>query len=107
MAHVSEDQVVQFSLGEVQSNKFRATRTLLGRLFTTDQFTMVELRDALRSAWQIKGLLKVSKTQHDLFEITMPNEEAKKWALNRSPWVIKDRLLTFALLDVIDYQGNL
>ncbi|CAL1401725.1 unnamed protein product [Linum trigynum] len=67
----------------------------MGRLFTTDQFTMVELRDALRLAWQIKGLLKVSKAKFDLFEITMPNEEAKKWALNRNPWVIKDKL--FAL----------
>ncbi|CAL1379362.1 unnamed protein product [Linum trigynum] len=26
----------------------------------------------------------------------MPNEETKKWALNRNPWVIKDRLFTLS-----------
>ncbi|CAL1383714.1 unnamed protein product [Linum trigynum] len=36
MAHVSEDQVVQFSLEDVQSTRFRAARSLLGRLFTND-----------------------------------------------------------------------
>ncbi|CAL1370452.1 unnamed protein product [Linum trigynum] len=94
MDHVSEDQVIQFSIDEVQSTKFRATRTLLGRLLTTDQIAILELRDVLIDAWQIKGRVKVSKASHDLFKIMLPNEEAKKWSLKRTPWVIKDKLLS-------------
>ncbi|CAL1401363.1 unnamed protein product [Linum trigynum] len=93
MVHVTEDQVVQFSLDEVQSTKRRASRTVLGRLFTTEQFSKVELRDALVDAWQIKGRVKVSMASHGLFEIMLPNEEAKSWALKRTPWVIKDKIL--------------
>ncbi|CAL1408299.1 unnamed protein product [Linum trigynum] len=94
MVHVSEDQIVQFSLDEVQSTKLRASRTLLGRMFSVDQFSTLELRDALVDAWQIKGRVKVSLASHGLFEIMLPNEEAKTWALKRSPWIIKDKVLT-------------
>ncbi|CAI0376596.1 unnamed protein product [Linum tenue] len=94
MAHVSDDQVVQFSLEEVQSTRFRASRTLLGRLFTNDHVTTMELRGGLLDAWKIRGQLKVMKTKQGLFEIIMPNEEAKQWALSINPWIIKDQLLT-------------
>ncbi|CAL1353287.1 unnamed protein product [Linum trigynum] len=94
MAHVSEDQVVHFSLEEVQSTRFRAARSLLGRLFTNDQVNTGELREELLDAWKIRGQLRVMRAKHGLFEIVLPNEEAKKWALSRNPWIIKDRLLT-------------
>ncbi|CAL1383820.1 unnamed protein product [Linum trigynum] len=93
MVHVTEDQVIQFSLDEVQSTRLRASRTLLGRLFTADQISTLEMREALVDAWQIKGRVKVSMTTHELFEIMLPNVEAKSWALKRSPWIIKDRVL--------------
>ncbi|CAL1395732.1 unnamed protein product [Linum trigynum] len=93
MVHMSEDQVIQFSLDEVQSTKLRASRTVLGRLFTTDQISTLELRDALVDAWQIKGRVRVSTTSHGLFEIMLPNLEAKSWALKLSPWIINDKLL--------------
>ncbi|CAL1395249.1 unnamed protein product [Linum trigynum] len=76
MAHVTDDQVVQFSLEEVQSTRFRASRFILGRLFTNDQISMVELRDELLDAWKIRGQLKVRKTKQGLYEIVLPNEEA-------------------------------
>ncbi|CAL1381613.1 unnamed protein product [Linum trigynum] len=94
MPHVSEDQVLQFSLEEVQSTKFCASCTILGRLFTADQITTLELRADLLDAWQLRGQLKVSRTKHGLFEVVLPNEEAKKWALARTPWIIKDKLFT-------------
>ncbi|CAL1395374.1 unnamed protein product [Linum trigynum] len=94
MAHVTEDQVVHFSLEEVQSTRFRAARSLLGHLFTNDQITTGELREELLDAWKIRGQLRVIRAKHGLFEIVLPNEEAKKWALSRNPWIIKDRLLT-------------
>ncbi|CAL1407965.1 unnamed protein product [Linum trigynum] len=94
MAHIAEEQELEFSLEEVQSMRFRASRTLLGRLFTSDQITTLELRDGLLDSWQLCGQLKVSNAKHGLFEIVLPNEEAKKWALARTPWIIKDKLLT-------------
>ncbi|CAL1381722.1 unnamed protein product [Linum trigynum] len=94
MSHVADEQVVQFSLEEVQSTRFRASRTLLGRLFTNDTISTLQLRDGLLDAWKLRGQLKVLKTKYGLFEIILPNEEAKKWPLARSPWIIKDKLLT-------------
>ncbi|CAI0561278.1 unnamed protein product [Linum tenue] len=64
-----------------------------GRLFTNDQVGTLELRNDLLDAWKIRDQLKVLKTKQGLFEIILPNEEAKKWALSRNPWIIKDRLL--------------
>ncbi|CAL1363030.1 unnamed protein product [Linum trigynum] len=93
MVHVSEDQVFQFSMDEVLSTKVRAARSMLGRLITAEQFSTLELRDAVIDAWQIKGRVKVTKANYELFEIMLPNEEAKNWALKRSPWIIKDKIL--------------
>ncbi|CAL1411320.1 unnamed protein product [Linum trigynum] len=93
MDRAGEDQVVKFNLDEVQSPKFRASRTLLGRIFTGNQLTNTELRDELSDAWQMRGHLRVLRTKHGLIEIVLPSEESKIWVLKRTPWVIKDKLI--------------
>ncbi|CAI0455748.1 unnamed protein product, partial [Linum tenue] len=93
MVRITEDQVVQFSLEEVQSAKFRASRSLLGRLFTDSFVTPAELREALITAWQIKGQLRVSIAKHGLFEIVLPSTEARVWVLKQTPWVVLDAIL--------------
>ncbi|CAI0463612.1 unnamed protein product, partial [Linum tenue] len=93
MVRITEDQVVQFSLEEVQSVKFRASRSLLGRLFTDSIVTPAELREALIVAWQIKGQLRVSLAKHGLFEIVLPSTEARVWVLKQTPWVVLDAIL--------------
>ncbi|CAI0480920.1 unnamed protein product, partial [Linum tenue] len=45
MSRIAEDQVVEFSLEEIQSVKFQTSRTLLGRLFLETKFTPIELRN--------------------------------------------------------------
>ncbi|CAL1397724.1 unnamed protein product [Linum trigynum] len=93
MTRIANDQVVQFSLEEVQSMKFRASRTLLGRLFTNSNTNPADLKEALLVAWQIKGQLRVSITKHGLFEIVLPNTEARGWILKQTPWVVLDAIL--------------
>ncbi|CAL1375139.1 unnamed protein product [Linum trigynum] len=63
MKNVADEQVVQFSLEEVQSARFRASRTILGRLFTKERMTTMELREELLDAWKLRGHLKVSSTK--------------------------------------------
>ncbi|CAL1354009.1 unnamed protein product [Linum trigynum] len=47
MAHVSADQVVQFSMEEVQMTKYRAAHSLLGRLFTVNRISTTELQESV------------------------------------------------------------
>ncbi|CAL1401184.1 unnamed protein product [Linum trigynum] len=93
MARVVEDQVVEFSLDEVQSMKFRTSRTLLGRLFSETTFTASELREGLLETWRVQGNLRVLATKFGLFEIILPSDEMRVWLLKRSPWIVKDRIL--------------
>ncbi|CAL1395836.1 unnamed protein product [Linum trigynum] len=93
MARIVEDQIVEFSLDEVQSVKFRTSRTLLGRVFSENKFTPSELREGLIEAWRVQGNLRVSATKYGLFEIVLPSEETSVWILKRSPWIVKDRIL--------------
>ncbi|CAL1380272.1 unnamed protein product [Linum trigynum] len=93
MTRVTEDQVVEFSLDEVQSVKFRTSRTLLGRLFSESAFTAGELKEGLLDTWRVQGNLRVSMTKFGLFEIILPNDEMRVWLLKRSPWIVKDRIL--------------
>ncbi|CAL1406961.1 unnamed protein product [Linum trigynum] len=93
MARIAEDQVIEFSLAEVQSVKFRTSRTLLGRLFSTTNFTPSELREGLIEAWRVQGSLRFSVTKYGLFEIVLPSDETRVWVLKRTPWIVKDRIL--------------
>ncbi|CAL1353556.1 unnamed protein product [Linum trigynum] len=93
MARIAEDQVVEFSLAEVQSVKFRTSRTLLGRLFSETKFTPSELREGLIEAWRVQGNFRVSVTKYGLFEIVLPSDETRVWILKRTPWIVKDRIL--------------
>ncbi|CAL1359841.1 unnamed protein product [Linum trigynum] len=91
MSRIAEDQVVEFSLEEVQSGRFRTSRTLLGRLFSEARLTTLELRDVLIEAWWVKGNLRVSLTKFGLFEVVLPSDETRVWVLKRTPWIVKDR----------------
>ncbi|CAL1396885.1 unnamed protein product [Linum trigynum] len=93
MARVAEDQVVEFSLDEVQSVKFRTSKTLLGRLFSETTFTTGELREGFLEAWRVQGNLRVLATKFGLFEISLPSDEMRVWLLKRSPWIVKDMIL--------------
>ncbi|CAL1401873.1 unnamed protein product [Linum trigynum] len=93
MARIAANQVVEFTLEEVQSVKFRTSRTLLGRLFSETNFTPSELREGLVETWRVQGNLRVSVTKYGLFEIVLPSEETRIWILKRTPWIVKDRIL--------------
>ncbi|CAL1390019.1 unnamed protein product [Linum trigynum] len=93
MAHITSDRVVEFSMAEVQPERVRWTKMLLGRVFSEDRLTVAELREAVNNPWQGQGRIKVREVAHELYEFTLPTEAAKKWALQRTPWVIKDRIL--------------
>ncbi|CAL1368583.1 unnamed protein product [Linum trigynum] len=91
--HVSEDQVVQFSLHEVQSVQVRRSHTLLGCIFMTAKLSPAEIRDWVNSPWQCKGRIKVLQAKHGLFEFVLPNEESKIWVLKRTPWLVNDKII--------------
>ncbi|CAL1406694.1 unnamed protein product [Linum trigynum] len=77
MAHVASDQVVQFSMEEVQSTKYRASHSLLGRVFTSNRISTTELREAALTHWLIQGRLRVVLAKHGLVEFMFRNEEAR------------------------------
>ncbi|CAL1384010.1 unnamed protein product [Linum trigynum] len=93
MAHFSNDQVVQFSMEEVQSTRYRAAHSLLGRVFTENRISTTELRESVIAPWLIQGRIRVVQAKHGLIEFMLPNEEARNWILKRSPWVINDRII--------------
>ncbi|CAL1400222.1 unnamed protein product [Linum trigynum] len=93
MAHVTSDQVVQFSMEEVQSTKYRASHSLLGRVFISNRISMTELRDSVITPWLIQGRLGVVLAKHGLVEFMLPSKEAKIWVLKRTPWVINDQII--------------
>ncbi|CAL1374792.1 unnamed protein product [Linum trigynum] len=93
MTSFSNDQVVCFTLDEVQSARIRNSRTLLGRLFSEGGLTTVELRDAINKPWQGQGRIKVKMVAHNLYEFVLPSETAKNWVLKQSPWVIADKII--------------
>ncbi|CAL1378017.1 unnamed protein product [Linum trigynum] len=93
MAHVTSDEVVQFSMEEVQSTKYRVSHSLLGRVFTTNRISTTELREAVLTSWLKQGCLKVVLAKHGLVELMLPSEEARIWVLKRTPWVINDQIL--------------
>ncbi|CAL1412785.1 unnamed protein product [Linum trigynum] len=93
MARIASDQVVEFSLTEVQSDRVRQSRMLLGRLFTEDRLTPIALRAAINNPWQGQGRIKVREAAQGLYEFVLPTEAAKNWVLQRTPWVINDKIL--------------
>ncbi|CAI0470008.1 unnamed protein product [Linum tenue] len=93
MAHISRDQVVEFTLTEIQANRASKSRMLLGRVFSEDRLTLTELREATNNPWQGQGRIRVREAAHGLYEFVLPTEAAKNWVLQRTPWVIKDRIL--------------
>ncbi|CAL1403133.1 unnamed protein product [Linum trigynum] len=93
MAHFSNDQVVQFSMEEVQSTRYRAAHSLLGRVFTENRISTTELRESVIAPWLIQGRIRVVQAKHGLIEFMLPNEEARNWILKRSPWAINDRII--------------
>ncbi|CAL1412484.1 unnamed protein product [Linum trigynum] len=93
MARIASDQVVEFSLTEVQSDRVRQSRMLLGRLFTEDRLTPIALRAAINNPWQGQGRIIVREAAQGLYEFILPTEAAKNWVLQRTPWVINDKIL--------------
>ncbi|CAL1353130.1 unnamed protein product [Linum trigynum] len=93
MVHAASDQVVAFSLEEVQSDRTRCAKTLLGRLFTDHNTTLTELRDSINTPWQARGRVIVRLAAHGLFEFVFPNQTARNWVLQRTPWVVDDKVL--------------
>ncbi|CAL1378533.1 unnamed protein product [Linum trigynum] len=93
MAHITRDQVVEFSLVEVQSDRACAAKMLIGRVFSEERLTVVELRSAINNPWQGHGRIKVREVSYGLYEFTLPSKAAKNWVLQRTPWVLKDKIL--------------
>ncbi|CAL1405705.1 unnamed protein product [Linum trigynum] len=93
MVHVTDDQLVQFSLEEVQSTEFRSSRMPLGRLFTDSPINPIEVREAVNYHCQEKNQIKVLIAKHGLLEFVLPTKESKNWVLKRTPWIIKDNIL--------------
>ncbi|CAL1381699.1 unnamed protein product [Linum trigynum] len=93
MEHVSADQIVHFSMEEIHSDRVRKARVLIGRFFSENSLSLVELRDSVNTHWQGQGRIQVRLATHGLYEFTLPDEAAKLWVLRRNPWVIKDRIL--------------
>ncbi|CAL1413582.1 unnamed protein product [Linum trigynum] len=93
MARITNDQVVEFSLEEVQATRVHKSRMLIGRLFSDDRLSTAELRDAVNRPWQGQDRIMVRELPHGLFEFTLPSEAAKSWVLQRTPWTIADRIL--------------
>ncbi|CAI0449452.1 unnamed protein product [Linum tenue] len=93
MARITNDQVVEFSLEEVQATRVRRSRMLIGRLFSDERLSTAELRDAVNRPWQGQGRIIVRNLAHDLFEFTLPSETSKAWVLQRTPWIVADRIL--------------
>ncbi|CAL1390023.1 unnamed protein product [Linum trigynum] len=77
MDHISNDQVVQFSMEEVQCSRYRAAHSLLGRVFTENRISTTELRESMIAPWLIQGRIRVVQAKHGLLEFMLPNEEAK------------------------------
>ncbi|CAL1407607.1 unnamed protein product [Linum trigynum] len=93
MSHVTNDQVVQFSLEEIRSAWICKSRILLDRIFSDNMLSLNELRDAVNQPWQGHGKISVRQAAHGLFEFILPSEASKTWVLQRTPWVINDRIL--------------
>ncbi|CAL1354842.1 unnamed protein product [Linum trigynum] len=67
MAHLTSDQVVEFSMEEVQSSKYRATNSFIRRLFTENRVNTKEIREALCLALASEGEIEsdCDKTRPD------------------------------------------
>ncbi|CAL1378174.1 unnamed protein product [Linum trigynum] len=89
----TNDQVVKFTLEEIRSTRVCRSRILIGRLFAEDGMSAAELRDALNRPWQGVGRIIVKQIAYGLFEFVLPTEADKTWVLQRTPWVINDRIL--------------
>ncbi|CAL1399501.1 unnamed protein product [Linum trigynum] len=93
MSRISKDQIIEFSLEEVRSEKTRLACSLLGRLFTVNNVSLRELRDTVNNSWQGQGRIRVSQAAHGFLEFVLPNKTSKAWILKQTPWVIGDKIL--------------
>ncbi|CAL1395024.1 unnamed protein product [Linum trigynum] len=55
MTHMMKDQIVKFSMEEIQSNEFRSSHTLLGRVITENRMTTIDLREAVARKHYLAG----------------------------------------------------
>ncbi|CAL1396327.1 unnamed protein product [Linum trigynum] len=93
MTCISSDQVVEFSLEEVQATRVHKSRMLIGRLFSGSRLSLTDIRDAVNRLWQGQGRIIVRELKHGLLEFTLPSEATRTWVLQRTPWIVADRVL--------------